>query len=160
MVMTVSAWPLACSVLLYYREEDFLRELLREREAVFLAEVLPEAVDFFLADFVREEPEVFAALFFGALFFAAFFFAGALGTLLPCFRASDSPMAIACFRLVTFFPLLPLFNLPSFISSIARFTFCWLPFEYLAIKIIFVIVSCFNLFASGALKQQARCTGQ
>ena len=32
-------------------------------------------------------------------------------TFLPFLRASDSPMAIACFLLVTFFPL-PLFSVP------------------------------------------------
>ncbi len=42
---------------------------------------------------------------------------------MPSLRASDSPIAIACFRLVTFFPLRPLFNLPCFISFISRSTF-------------------------------------
>jgi len=47
------------------------------------------------------------------------------GTFAPDRRASESPIAIACFRLFTFFPLRPLFNFPRFISCIARFTFCW-----------------------------------
>ena len=40
--------------------------------------------------------------------FELFFLAG---TLAPFFRASESPMAIACFRLFTFLPL-PLFSVP------------------------------------------------
>jgi len=35
------------------------------------------------------------------------------GTSAPSRRASDSPMAIACLRLVTFRPVLPLRNVPS-----------------------------------------------
>ena len=44
------------------------------------------------------------------------------GTLAPDFRASDKPIAIACFLLFTFLPLRPLFNVPAFFSCIARFT--------------------------------------
>jgi len=44
------------------------------------------------------------------------------GTFLPSLRASDSPIAIACFGLVTFFPLRPLFSRPRFISCISRST--------------------------------------
>lgn len=47
------------------------------------------------------------------------------GTFAPSRRASESPMAIACLRLVTFFPLRPLFSLPRFISRISvRTLFC------------------------------------
>jgi hypothetical protein len=49
----------------------------------------------------------------------AFFF----GTFAPERRASDSPMAIACLRLVTFFPDRPLLSLPRFRSCIALSTF-------------------------------------
>lgn len=49
---------------------------------------------------------------------ADFFF----GTFAPERRASDRPMAIACFRLFTFFPLRPLFNVPLFIAFISRST--------------------------------------
>lgn len=45
------------------------------------------------------------------------------GTFPPAFRASDNPMAIACFLLVTFLPELPLFNVPFFRSCIAFSTF-------------------------------------
>src|SRR4029453_10434098 len=41
------------------------------------------------------------------------------GTFPPARRASDSPIAIACFRLVTFFPERPLFKVPLFCSRIA-----------------------------------------
>jgi hypothetical protein len=46
------------------------------------------------------------------------------GTLPPSRRASDSPIAIACFRLLTFLPERPLRKVPSLRSCIARFTFC------------------------------------
>lgn len=40
-------------------------------------------------------------------------------------RASDKPIAIACFGFVTFLPLLPLFSLPRLNSCISRSTlFC------------------------------------
>lgn len=68
---------------------------------------------FFEVDFVE-------LLFFAALFFAGDFF---FGTFAPAFRASDSPIAIACLRLVTFFPLRPLFSVPLFFSRIVRATF-------------------------------------
>jgi hypothetical protein len=55
------------------------------------------------------------------------------GTLPPSFRASDSPMAIACFLLVTFFPERPLFKVPSLRSCIAFSTFFEAFFPYLAI---------------------------
>ncbi len=58
--------------------------------------------------------------FFELLFFADDFF---FGTFAPALRASDSPMAMACFRLVTFFPLRPLFSFPLFFSRITRATF-------------------------------------
>jgi hypothetical protein len=63
----------------------------------------------------------FEGLFLELLFFDEedFFF----GTLAPSLRASERPIAIACFRLVTFFPLRPLFSLPLFFSRITRATF-------------------------------------
>jgi hypothetical protein len=82
--------------------------------------------DFFDADFF--EADFFEADFFDADFFEALFF----GTFAPSLRASDSPMAIACFRLVTFFPLRPLFSDPSFFSCIARSTLSPAPLEYFA----------------------------
>jgi hypothetical protein len=52
-------------------------------------------------------------------FFRALFF---FGIFAPDFRASDRPMAIACFRLFTDLPERPLLSSPRFISCIARFT--------------------------------------
>lgn len=57
--------------------------------------------------------------FYFAAFFLADFF---VGTLPPSARASDRPMAMACFLLVTFFPLRPLLSVPSFRSCIAFLT--------------------------------------
>src|SRR5690349_873362 len=44
------------------------------------------------------------------------------GTFAPALRASDSPIAIACFRLFTFLPERPLLSVPSLRSCIARLT--------------------------------------
>jgi hypothetical protein len=46
-----------------------------------------------------------------------------LGTLAPAFRASDKPIAIACFRLFTFFRERPARSVPVFRSCIAFLTF-------------------------------------
>jgi hypothetical protein len=45
------------------------------------------------------------------------------GTLAPARRASERPMAMACFRLVTFFPEPPLRKVPRFRSLITLATF-------------------------------------
>jgi hypothetical protein len=44
------------------------------------------------------------------------------GTFAPFSRASESPIAIACLRLVTFLPLRPLFSVPFFLRRIADST--------------------------------------
>ena len=44
------------------------------------------------------------------------------GTFAPFSRASDSPIAIACLRLVTRFPLRPLFSVPRLRRRIADLT--------------------------------------
>ena len=54
------------------------------------------------------------------------------GTLPPASRASDKPMAIACFLLVTFLPD-PLFSVPCLRSCIAFSTFSCAFLPYLAI---------------------------
>ena len=46
------------------------------------------------------------------------------GTFPPARRASDKPMAMACFRLVTFLPERPDRSVPRLRSCIARSTFC------------------------------------
>ena len=53
------------------------------------------------------------------------------GTRAPERLASDSPIAIACLGLVTFFPELPLRSVPCFISCMALPTFCSLYLLYL-----------------------------
>lgn len=54
------------------------------------------------------------------------------GTFAPFSLASESPIAMACLREVTFLPL-PLRSCPSFISCITSSTFLPAPLEYLAI---------------------------
>ena len=84
---------------------DF-RALVRPRDD-FLA--VDRAEDFFADDRRR------VADFFG--------FARWRGTLPPSSRASDNPMAIACLRLFTFLPELPLRSVPRFRSCMAFSTF-------------------------------------
>jgi hypothetical protein len=55
------------------------------------------------------------------------------GTFAPFSRASLSPIAIACFRLVTFRPE-PLFNVPFFFRRIADSTRLLAPLPYLAMR--------------------------
>jgi hypothetical protein len=86
--------------------------------------------DFFEEDFFADD---FEGLFFGELFEDFFEEELFLGTLSPSSLASDNPIAIACLGLVTFFPLRPLFNLPSCISCMDFSTFFWEAFEYFAI---------------------------
>jgi hypothetical protein len=80
--------------------EDLDREDLA-REDVDLAVLDPE--DFEPADFFALE-EVGFLVDFSADFLA--------GTFFPFWRASESPMAMACLRLVTFLPLPPLLRVP------------------------------------------------
>jgi hypothetical protein len=47
------------------------------------------------------------------------------GTFAPERRACESPMAIACFLLLTFLPERPLFSVPRLRSCIARLTLLW-----------------------------------
>lgn len=55
-----------------------------------------------------------------------------LGTFAPFFLASDNPIAIACFRLVTFppWPLGPLRRVPCFLRRIADSTLLLAPLPY------------------------------
>ena len=55
------------------------------------------------------------------------------GTLAPARRACESPMAMACFRLLTFLPDLPLFRVPFLRSCMAFSTFSDAFLPYLAI---------------------------
>src|SRR5262245_42572025 len=53
------------------------------------------------------------------------------GTFAPFLRASESPIAIACFLLFTLLvPFFPDFNVPPFRLCIARLTLFWAAFPY------------------------------
>ena len=56
---------------------------------------------------------------------------------MPALRAFESPIAMACFRLVTFLPLRPLFSLPAFISRISVSTFLPAEGEYFRVDDFF-----------------------
>ena len=58
------------------------------------------------------------------------------GTFFPALRAFDSPMAMACFLLLTFLPL-PLFSLPFFIAFISVSTL--LPAALLYFRVLFLL---------------------
>jgi hypothetical protein len=77
--------------------------------------------DFFDDDFLDQPADFFDDDFFE-------------GTLPPSRRASERPMAMACFRLVTFFPE-PLFNLPLLSSCISSSTLSDAFFPYFAMAI-------------------------
>jgi hypothetical protein len=63
------------------------------------------------------------------------------GTFFPALRASDNPIAIACFLLVTFLPLRPLFNFPCFIARISLSTLFPAAGEYLRVDFLAVVFS-------------------
>ena len=77
-----------------------------------------------------------AAVFFAAVFFPAAFLAG--GTLPPSLRASDRPIATACFGLVTLRPEL-LLSCPRLNSCIVSSTFSW---DFLPYRAIACLLSC------------------
>jgi hypothetical protein len=60
----------------------------------------------------------------------AFFLARFFGTLAPVLRASDNPIAIACFLLLTFLPDRPLRKVPDLRFFMARPTLLAAAFEY------------------------------
>jgi hypothetical protein len=60
--------------------------------------------------------------FFVVFFLEVFLFEAFFGTFLPLARASESPIAIACLRLLTLRPDRPLFNVPDLRFFIARLT--------------------------------------
>ena len=113
-------------------------------DAAFLGAAL-----FFVAVFLEGALFLVGALFFAAVFlgvvlflvvyFEETFLAG--GTFLPSALASDNPIAIACFLLVTVLPLPPLFNVPCLRSCIAFSTLSRVPSEYfVAMIVIFFLV--------------------
>jgi hypothetical protein len=90
----------------------------RDLRAAFLVFTLRAAVFFEAFRFTD---------FFLVVFFAAFFLGG---TFLPSLRASDSQIAIACFRLFTVYPEPPLFKVPALRLRSARPTFADAVREY------------------------------
>src|SRR5437660_5075537 len=95
---------------------------------------------------------VLSYLFFDEdFFFEEDFFRG---TLPPAFRASDNPIAIACFLLVTFLPERPLLRVPFFRSCIAFSTFSEAFLPYLAI-----VLSSFVRPSSAGQNQAVLCRG-
>jgi hypothetical protein len=93
--------------------------------------------DFFELDFFDED--FFDVDFFELDFFDDDFFDG---TLPPARRASESPMAMACLRLVTFLPELPLFKVPRFRSCIAFSTLSCAFFPYFFAAMRYVSFRC------------------
>ena len=79
----------------------------------------------------------FAAFFFEAFFFEVFFFAAFFGTFLPSALASDSPIAIACLRLVTLRPERPLSKVPALRFFITRSTSAEALLEYFVVGEVF-----------------------
>src|SRR5882757_3116556 len=85
-------------------------------------------MDCFVASAPRNDaagaaPYLFAFRFFAVFFFAVLrFFEAFFGTFLPSALASESPIAIACLRLVTFFFERPLFKVPALRFFITRST--------------------------------------
>lgn len=106
-------------------EVDFLA-------GAFFATGLFEA-DFFAVDLLGID--FFVADFLEARFFAPdAFFLGGGGILAPFSLASDRPIAIACFLLLTAAPL-PDFNVPFFFRRMALSTDLPAAFEYLGITV-------------------------
>src|SRR3954464_14930274 len=70
------------------------------------------------------------------------------GTLPPAFRASLRPIAMACFRLVTFLPDRPDFSVPRLRSCIARLTLLCAFLPYLAMCPSLLPPSTFYLLTS------------
>jgi hypothetical protein len=68
------------------------------------------------------------------------------GTFAPAFRASERPIAIACLRLVTFFPDRPLFSVPRFRSCMARSTFSEAALPYFGMAFLSMELSLSHVF--------------
>jgi hypothetical protein len=117
--------------------------------------------DFFAEDF-RDE-DFFADDFFDEDFFEDDFFAEDFrdGTFPPSARASDNPMAMACFRLVTFLPEPPLFSVPRLRSCIAFSTFSCDFFPYFdAMRCLLHKVRCRNCAHLAVAQSSSRKVSQ
>jgi hypothetical protein len=78
---------------------------------------------------------------FALRFFAVFFLAVFFGTFLPSALASESPIAMACLRLVTFLPERPLFKVPALRFFITRSTSADAFFEYFRAMILLPVAA-------------------
>src|SRR6266545_5999427 len=78
-----------------------------------------------------------------------------LGTRAPFLRASERPMAIACLRLFTFFPLRPLLSVPFLRLRIALSTVFDAPREYLR-AMQSLLVLCRHLKESDTNRKRTR----
>ncbi len=78
---------------------------------------------------------------------------------MPSLRASDNPIAIACFGFVTFFPLRPLFSLPCFIAFISRSTLLPAAGLYFRVELDFLAAALLAgaFFSRRFLRRLLRC---
>jgi hypothetical protein len=115
--------------------EDFVEDFFEDEaffvEAFFVPELVFDPEDFLEVDFFDDD------------FFE--------GTLPPAARASEMPIAMACFRLVTFLPEPPLFSFPSPYSCITFETLSCAFFPYF----VAIVVSSYAL----VVVQQSGLTG-
>jgi hypothetical protein len=85
-------------------------------------------------------PDIIRAVFHARYSFGwSQLFFGAGGTFFPALRASDNPIAIACFGLVTFLPLRPLFSWPFFIAFISVSTLLPAAGLYFRVELLFFV---------------------
>ena len=94
----------------------------RTTRAVYFLLEDPRRGDFLPEDFLAAGLSPEAVRFEDAFF----------GTLAPASRASDNPIATACFGFVTFFPDPPLLSFPSLNSRMVSSTFCCAFLPYFA----------------------------
>ena len=71
-----------------------------------------------------------------------------VGSFAPFALAIESPMAMACFLLLTDLPFFPLFKLPSFSLCIARLTDRCALLPYLAIRYSFLTIALKSILVS------------
>jgi hypothetical protein len=107
------------------REPDFFADDLRAPDS--FADDL-RALDFLAVDL--RALDYFADDLRALDFFADFF----AGTLAPARRASDNPIAMACLRLFTFLPELPLRSFPVLRSCMTFLTFACAFLAYFAMS--------------------------
>src|SRR6266567_2698183 len=113
-------------------------------------------VSYFFLDDDFFFPEDF---FFEVVFFEEDFFLEAdflAGTFAPALRASESPMAFACLRLVTFLPDFPLLRVPCFFSCMTFLTFDCAFLPYRAIVFSWAVRATYRIQCPPAHLEQDR----